>query len=107
MSGRWHFDNAKYINKDRPLDTNPDHYKNMDSKTENDYVEGVAIYTMDGSVFKFKDLTVDDVFDAINVHKDRWINISNGGQVNLGYVICYQPWKFYKHDSCKSIEAIA
>ncbi|HJF10110.1 MAG TPA: hypothetical protein K8V06_00235 [Ligilactobacillus salivarius] len=101
MSGRWHFDNAKYINKDRPLDTNPDHYKNMDSKTENDYVEGVAIYTMDGSVFKFKDLTVDDVFDAINVHKDRWINISNGGQVNLGYVICYQPWKFYKHDSYK------
>ena len=58
------------------IDTNPDHYKNSEySKNENEYVEGVAIYTMDGSVFKFKDLTVDDVFDAINDHKDRWIKI--------------------------------
>lgn len=54
MSGRWHFDNAKYINKDRHLDTNPDHYKNMDSKTESDYVEGVAIYTMDGQFSSLK-----------------------------------------------------
>ena len=84
------------------IDTNPDHYKSENfTRAENDYVEGVAIYTMDGSVFKFKDLTVDDVYDAINVHKERWLNISNGGQVNLGYVICYQSWKFYKHDKYK------
>lgn len=28
------------------IDTNPDHYKSSSFKTENDYVEGVAIYTL-------------------------------------------------------------
>lgn len=30
------------------IDTNPDHYKSSSFKTENDYVEGVAIYTKIG-----------------------------------------------------------
>ena len=93
MSGRWHFKSPKYINEGKPLDTNVNHYKNdsrdfiqPDKKLvqehnskkysqyhkNSDYVMGVAIRFVDGSIFKTKDYTVNDIYEVIHKDYDKW-----------------------------------
>lgn len=98
---RWNFDkhntrdlNGKYINANRPLDTNPDHYKTRTgvkrqrdervadpSKSYNskedyskrpypsnsrNYTEGVIIHFIGGSALKIKGVTVDKLTEIID-----------------------------------------
>lgn len=98
---RWNFKdhgnsndlNNKYINANRPLDTNPNHYKsgigrgrydrvsdpskNYDPVAEDyysnhpkpnyqrNYIEGVVIYFIDGSFYKIKELTAPELSEKI------------------------------------------
>ena len=73
----------------KPLDTNVDHYKNSD------YVMGVAIEFVDGSIFKTEDYTVNDINEAIHKDHDKWLKLKNGGAFCLDHVISYLPWEFY------------
>lgn len=83
----------RYSNYQR-LDTNPSHYQ---SRRDN-YSEGVSITYIDGSYFRTKDLTVDDVKTALHDEKKRWLELPNGGEINLGYVIHYEPYKFFENN---------
>ena len=49
---------------------------------------------IDGSYFRTNNFTVDDITDALESGK-RWIELQNGGRINLGYVIHYEPYKFF------------
>ena len=106
MSTRWHFDNnAERAQNYCKLDTNIDHYKSKYDhpyKPKNDYQQkdyqvGVSMTYIDGSYFRTNNFTVDDITDALESGK-RWIELQNGGRINLGYVIHYEPYKFFDHD---------
>lgn len=110
MSTRWHFNshktnNASHFSNYKKLDTNPDHYKSLDKqaykpkpeKNQDDYVEGTQFKMIDGSVFRTKDYTVDDVYSALHESGERWLELTGGGEINLGYVTYYKPFKFYKN----------
>lgn len=104
MSSRWNFkNNAEAMSNYKALDTNLDHYKSNrkpyrprnNYATRDEYVEGVAIRCVDGSTYRTKDFTVDDIFDALHTHREEWLKLENGGEINLKYVVRYEPFKFY------------
>lgn len=109
IMSRWNFDkhntrdlNGKYINANRPLDTNPDHYKTRTgvkrqrdervadpSKSYNskedyskrpypnnsrNYTEGVMIHFIGGSAFKFKGMTAKKLTEIIQQELNRSSN---------------------------------
>lgn len=87
MSTRWNFkNNAEQY--DRPY-TPKNNYESRDN-----YQVGVSMTYIDGSYFRTNSLTVDDITKALNDGK-RWLGIASGGKINLGYVIHYEPYKFY------------
>ena len=97
MSSRRHFDNPKYVNEGRDLDTDLNHYKSeydRQYKPRNSYKVGVSMTYIDGSYFRTNALTCNDLTEALEDGK-RWIELPNGGHINLGYVIHYEPYKFY------------
>ena len=113
MSTRWHFDNnAERAQNYRKLDTNIDHYKSKYDhpyKPKNDYQQkeyqvGVSMTYIDGSYFRTNNFTVDYITDALESGK-RWIELQNGGRINLGYVIHYEPYKFFDHDDNRQLKA--
>lgn len=107
MSSKWNFkNNAAKAENYAPLDTNPDHYKSklrkyiqpLSNNDDSKPTEGVSIRYIDGSTFKTKEFTVDDIYDALHVDKVRWLKRKNGGEINLGYVMHYEPFTFYPDD---------
>ena len=53
---------------------------------------------MSGQTYKTQEFTVDDIFDALQQNK-RWLDQENGGAINLGYVVRYNPYKFYEREN--------
>lgn len=106
MSSKWNFNkdksNASRYSNYKPLDTNPDDYK-TNSYRDAEYhdqdkpVEGVVLTYITGQTFRTKEFTVDDIFDAIHTKNEQWIKMENGGEINLGAVVHYEPFKFYPH----------
>lgn len=103
MSTKWHFkNNAAQAQSYRPLDTNPADYgapihHEEQQSDRNNYTEGVLITFVDGSSFKTRDFTVDDIYDAIHTDKSKWLKLENGGEINLDYVERYIPFKFFEY----------
>lgn len=104
MSSRWNFkNNAEAMSNYKALDTNLEHYKSNKKPyrprnnyaTRDAYVEGVVIHCVDGSTYRTKDFTVDDIFDALHTHREEWLKLENGGEINLKYVVRYEPFRFY------------
>lgn len=104
MSTRWNFkNNAERYENYKELDTNPNHYKSKydrpytpknNYESRDNYQVGVSMTYIDGSYFRTNSLTVDDITKALNDGK-RWLGIASGGKINLGYVMHYEPYKFY------------
>lgn len=122
---RWNFDkhntrdlNGKYINANRPLDTNPDHYKTKTSvKRQRDeriadpsknyqkkYVEGTVFHFVGGGVYKTEEFTVaaftqlmKDRFESDKSTSPYWLEMKNGGMIQLDNVTYFEPWRFYEY----------
>lgn len=62
------------------------------------YKVGVALYFMSGQIYKTPEFTVDDIYDALQQNK-RWLDQENGGAINLGYLVRYNPYKFYEREN--------
>lgn len=88
--------NARSYNNYKKLDTNLNHYKDNQHMKKYDFNPGVSITFIDGSKFKTKGLTVHDIEVALHDKKQRWIELPNGSEINLGYVIHFEPYKFFK-----------
>lgn len=58
---------------------------------------GVILYFMNGQTLKTPEFTVSVIKEAFQ-QKKRWLDQQNGGAINLGYVVRYSPYIFYKHD---------
>lgn len=105
MSSRWNFGQKQ--NGYKPLDTKKleqelgthsiqtasrpvyrPHYYDDSPKI------GVRLHFIDGSKFKTQEYTVEDIHDALEIDKKRWLELNNGGAINLGYVIRYEHWDF-------------
>lgn len=65
---------------------------------DNTYQVGVILYFMSGQTYKTPEFTVDDIYDALQQNK-RWLDQENGGAINLGYVVRYNPYKFYEREN--------
>lgn len=102
--GRYNFKNYEYSKKDN-LNSNLDINKlskelvnrplNSSYRKNDSYKVGVVLYFMSGQTYKTPEFTVDDIYDALQRNK-RWLDQENGGAINLGYVVRYSTYKFYK-----------
>lgn len=72
--------------------------KSKPKPKSNSYKVGVALYFMSGQIYKTPEFTVDDIYDALQQNK-RWLDQINGGAINLGYVVRYNPYKFYEREN--------
>ena len=61
---------------------------------------GVILYFMNGQNFKTPEFTSTDIDEVLYSGK-RWLNQKNGGAINLGYVVRYSPYNFYKDSHYK------
>ena len=106
--GRYNFKNYEYSRKDN-LNSNLDinklskelvnkPVKNSAYRKKDSYKMGVVLYFMDGQTYKTQEFTVDDIYDALQQNK-RWLDQENGGAINLGYVVRYNPYKFYEREN--------
>lgn len=91
--------NAAVASNYEKLDTNPDHYKSKFSKPYHprNQSEGVVLHMMDGSTFKTREYTVEDVRNklsnlllSVNT-EDHWLLLENGGGVSLDRVVRFEP----------------
>lgn len=98
--GRFNFDNykAKRGNASNDLDIKRLSRELIDNPKSNSYKVGVALYFMSGQIYKTPEFTVDDIYDALQQNK-RWLDQENGGAINLGYVVRYNPYKFYEREN--------
>lgn len=72
--------------------------KNSAYRKKDSYKMGVVLYFMNGQTYKTQEFTVDDIYDALQQNK-RWLDQENGGAINLGYVVRYNPYKFYEREN--------
>lgn len=93
--------NAAVASNYEKLDTNPDHYKSKFSKPYHprNQSEGVVLHMMDGSTFKTREYTVEDVRNklsnlllSVNT-EDHWLLLENGGGVSLDRVVRFEPMR--------------
>lgn len=93
--------NAAVASNYEKLDTNPDHYKSKFSKPYHprNQSEGVVLHMMDGSTFKTREYTVEDVRNklsnlllSVNT-EDHWLLLENGGGVSLDCVARFEPMR--------------
>lgn len=93
--------NAAVASNYEKLDTNPDHYKSKFSKPYHprNQSEGVVLHMMDGSTFKTREYTVEDVRNklsnlllSVNT-EDHWLLLENGGGVRLDCVARFEPMR--------------
>ena len=95
MNTKYNFNNRKFkASKFSDLDTNPSHYK--DSKSLSSYTKGVAITYVNGQTFKTKDVTVENIYEAL-AEDNNWLRLKNGGCINLAHVMHFEPYKFFDH----------
>ena len=73
-------------------------FKSKPKSKSNSYKVGVALYFMSGQIYKTTEFTVYDIYDALQQNK-RWLDQENGGAINLGYVVRYNPYKFYEREN--------
>lgn len=103
MSTKWNFkNNAAQAQHYRPLDTNPDDYKSSSSQqnqynSQDSYKEGVLLSFVDGSTYRTREFTVNDIYDALHTEKKQWLKLQNGGEINLHYIERYIPFKFFNY----------
>lgn len=88
--------NAAVASNYKKLDTNPDHYKGgvgYGRPYHPHQSEGVVLHLIDGSTFKTKEYTAEDIQAQLTDSERQWLQLDNGGAVNLKCVVRFEPMR--------------